>query len=299
MMKHNFVRKKALLFLLAAICIAAMPSCTIQPLDRYAGLSDLSVSGASRENGEMNADKSESSRRDISVTELPATFSEAEYIFDPNTGKYVTVSTPKMYSSKIPDVYVVSQKPSDPESQSSQSSASSQPPKPVEPTVPTTDASGSEAQLTSAQRQKIMSLISADLLDGESFENSALGINQIVAAGLLLGRDDIVHGFDDYISKDILSGYCKDIFGEASVLSGSKLSCSYISLKGDKCYIKKMPETNGYSKSIEAIYDVGNGYYKVAAQLYSGETKKGNAAYIIKANSASTYGFVIMAQKIY
>lgn len=287
------------LILASAVACAAMSSCSAQSPDKYAELNNLSVANDKRPNSQEASDAAQDNKEGTSIKELPATFSEPEYSFGPETGKLVRVSTPNMYSSKIPDKYVVStSSSSEPSSESSQSSKEPETPKPQQPSIPLTSATGSAADLTSAQRQKITTLISSNLLDKESFENTGLGADQMIGAALLLGSDKIQYGFDTYIEKDILSNLCKDLFGKTPFSSGSKLSSSYIILKSDKCNIKKMPESNYYSKAIGTIYDVGNGYYKVETELYSNETKAGNAVYIIKADSASTHGYVIAAQKI-
>ncbi|MBR6408386.1 MAG: hypothetical protein IKS19_07405 [Clostridia bacterium] len=306
-MKVGMIIKNASGFVLSAASlivagVMVLSSCT-NPADRYSELNDLSVANDKPSSSETIVEE-QVSRKGVSITDFTASFSETKYAFDPKTGKYVRVNTPEMYVSQIPDHYEISGgSGSSGSSTTSQSAPSSDQPSSspdssqAQPAVPTTESTGSVASLSAAQQQKIAALIDSDMLDTVSFENSGLTDDYVISGGLLLGRDEIVSGFDTYIERDRLNSLCRDIFGIAPVPSGSKINSSYIQLKKDKCIIKKMPETDGCSKSITAVYDLGGDYYKVTASI-SAPGRSGTAIYIIKANSSVANGFVITAQKI-
>lgn len=196
------------------------------------------------------------------------------------------VSSPTMYSSNIPSV----RPSSNPESST-----------PDPDKIPTTGSSGTEVELEDELFSNITNLLSCDYNLTDSFENTTASkdvqVSIVVAVCENKIKTDEENNVKYFTKEDIESTY-KDYFGTELRDPSALLPASGVRYINDRYELVEDIQKTTNTKYIRSTLSLGNGYYKVLADIRSNESIIASATYVVKANTSSPYGANLIAQKI-
>lgn len=199
------------------------------------------------------------------------------------------VSSPTMYSSNI------SSRPSSKPSSNPEASITD-PDK-----IPTTGSAGTEVKLDDDLSSNIMDLLNYDYNITGSFENDTDSKDVQMSIVVMICENKLKTDAEDnvkYFTKEDIETTYKNYFGTELSDPSALLPASGVKYINGRYELVNDIQKTTNTKYIRSTLSLGNGYYKVLADIRSNGSIVASATYVVKVNTASPYGVNLIAQKI-
>lgn len=202
-----------------------------------------------------------------------------------------SISSPTMYSAIIPSSTPSSNPSSNPSSTPSSDTNE----------IPTTNSAGTEVDLEDSLYNKFVTLLSYDYNTTDSFEYTTTSKDAQMSIVVTMCENKLKTDSENnvqFFTKEDIENTYKDYFGTEISNPSALTSKSGVKYTNGRYELVNMPKQTTHTKYTRSVLSLGNGYYKIIADIRSDGSVIASATYVVKANTSSSYGANLIAQKI-